>query len=44
MVWDEVRQICFVRHDLIFNETDLKSNCHTSCNEEPQQDVEISLP
>ena len=42
-VWDEVRQKCFVRHDLIFNETDLKSNSHTSSNEEPQQGVEISL-
>ena len=42
-VWDEVRQKCFIRHDLIFNEADLKSNSHTSSNEESQQDVEISL-
>ena len=44
-VWDELKQKCYIRHDIIFNENDFKRSSSTSepQTEEGTKDVQISL-
>ena len=44
-VWDEAKQKCYIRHDVIFNESDFKrssrkSECET---QEPKKNIQINL-
>ena len=44
-VWDELKQKCYIRHDVIFNENDFKRSFSTSEpeTEESMKDMQISL-
>ena len=45
-VWDETKRKCYIRHDVIFNESDFGKSSHLpeqEVTEEPARDVQISL-
>ena len=45
-VWDETKQKCYIRHDVLFNESDFGKSSHPpeqEVSEEPAKDVQISL-
>ena len=45
-VWDETKQKCYIRHDVLFNESDFGKSSHPpeqEISEEPAKDIEISL-